>query len=290
MKNIKWIIILCFLNLIIVAGIISWVVLRDNSAPVIDGPKEGVYKLDMTDEEILSGITAVDAEDGDVSDTLVVEKVIVNEKSQMASVICGAKDESGNIARKTFRRQAEIVNETEETTEDQKFHLEAGEAANDGDLETDNSDEDVEEAETEESSLEEQEEVVVGSDTEEDNEDTDNDAAENDEADENVEEPAVEEPEQKTEQKPTEQNKGSKPVLQFSKNEVKTKAGVTPAWVTVIGRLEDDTDNYEELLHTLTVKGEYKKDQTGTYRVNVVVRDKDGNESNAVPINIIVEG
>ena len=57
----------------------------------------------------------------------------------------------------------------------------------------------------------------------------------------------------------------------------------------LIEGLYDDKDNYETLLKSLKVKGDYEKDKAGTYNVTVTVTDADGNESNAYPMKIVVE-
>ena len=49
---------------------------QDKTAPVIMLPEKAiVYENGMAEEKLLEGITAYDAEDGDVTDSLLVEKI-----------------------------------------------------------------------------------------------------------------------------------------------------------------------------------------------------------------------
>lgn len=49
---------------------------QDKTAPMITLPEKAiVYENGMAEEKLLEGITAYDAEDGDVTDSLLVEKV-----------------------------------------------------------------------------------------------------------------------------------------------------------------------------------------------------------------------
>ena len=272
----KWIILLGILNLLVVVLIIFFLVQRDNDGPKIEGPLEGEYRPEMTKEELLTGITAYDEKDGDVTHTLVVEKVLINKEKSSATISCGAKDSAGNISRKTFKRTA-ILPVEEETTEEETeeaFVLEAGEAANHSeneDAEIEEAEEEVEEPEEEEAEEEQAEEPAEPEEAE---------------GDENPEEEVAEEKPAEEAQVP----KGAAPSISFSQGEVKTAVGMTPAWVTVIGRLEDDKTSYEELLGSISIHGEYKVNEKGSYPVTVTVKDKDGNESAPAAIKIIVEG
>lgn len=72
----------------------------DRIAPVITfGEEEIVYREGMSEEGLLEGVTAMDDRDGDVTDSLVVEKV-----SKMADgdviVSYAAMDRAGNVVKK----------------------------------------------------------------------------------------------------------------------------------------------------------------------------------------------
>ena len=49
----------------------------DGTGPSITIPSDIEYHKGMSDSELLNGVTAEDSKDGDVSDTLIVESVII---------------------------------------------------------------------------------------------------------------------------------------------------------------------------------------------------------------------
>ena len=72
---------------------------KDREGPVIsyDESQQAVYYEGITDEELLKGVSAVDDRDGDVSDTLQVEKV--NELAEGAVVTYVAMDSRYNVTK-----------------------------------------------------------------------------------------------------------------------------------------------------------------------------------------------
>ena len=130
----KWLIILGIINVLAIAGIVFWYVNRDNTPPVISWEGEIIYEDTMSDEELLQGVTALDGNDGDVSHTLVVEKVTINQKTGIATITYGATDNSGNIAKQSVQVEAKITQpvlqeeQVMESTSGEVFSLEAGEA------------------------------------------------------------------------------------------------------------------------------------------------------------------
>lgn len=278
----KWLVVLGIVNVLALAGIIFWYVNRDNTPPVIIQEAEIEYKETMSDSELLAGVTAMDGKDGDVSHTLVVEKITINENSGTAVVTCGAMDDSGNIAKQSFRmKMKKTVSQAvaEQPVSDpagEVFTLEAGEAVIDVE-------DTVEEETTEEETTEE-------TTTEEDAEETEDDEvvedAEVQEQERPGENPPAEQPNEQSEQPQV--NPHEIPELYFNTGEVVTNLGYNPAWVTVIHYLHDNKDSYEELLKNLKITGDYTNSELGTYDVMVSVVDSDGHESVAKPMKIIV--
>ena len=272
----KWLFVLGFVNVLALAGIIFWYVNRDNIPPVIALEEEIVYEESMSDSELLAGITAMDSNDGDVSHTLVVEKVTINENTGIAVVTCGAMDDSGNITKQSFRMKMNktasqaVAEQPVSESSGEVFTLEAGEAVIDAE-------EVVEEETTEEVTEEEttEEETTV----EEAEETEDDDAVEDEE--EQAQEPAEQSEEAQV-------NPHEIPELYFSTGEVITNLGYNPAWVTVIEYMHDNKDSYEELLGNLKITGDFTNSELGTYNVMVSVVDSDGHESVAKPMKIIV--
>lgn len=285
----KWLVVLGIVNVLAIAGIIFWYINRDNTPPVITREEEIIYEETMADEELLQGVIAMDGTDGDVSHTLVVEKVTVNPNSGKAVVTYGAMDRSGNIAKQSFQMEMEevVVDVMEETPvtngSGEVFTLEAGEAVIDAET--------VDETVTEETEEETTEEETTEESTEEESEGDENDEESQDEDDAEEENAAQQEqPRQNTAQNTQPQvNPEEIPVMNFSAAEVKTKKGYNPAWVTVISQMQDDKDTYEYLLQHLIIHGEFNNAEVGTYDVSVSTVDSDGHESTARAIRIIVE-
>lgn len=80
--------------------------ITDTEAPVIT-IEEGILELSVndTDEVMLQGVTAYDSQDGDVTSSILVEKVSsINENNEVSITYC-AFDEAGNVAklRRTVR-------------------------------------------------------------------------------------------------------------------------------------------------------------------------------------------
>lgn len=73
----------------------------DNEAPVITVEGESIeVSVEASEKELLKGVTAMDNEDGDVSDSIVVEKIskFVNNKRTITYAVC---DSSNNYGRAT---------------------------------------------------------------------------------------------------------------------------------------------------------------------------------------------
>ncbi len=283
----KWLVVLGVVNVLAIAGIIFWYINRDNTPPVITREEEIIYEETMTDEELLAGVVAKDATDGDVSHTLVVEKVTVNQNTGNAVVTYGAMDQSGNIAKQSFQMKMkkvmpEVTMETiEESSSGEVFTLEAGEAV----IDAENTDEDMTEETTEETT----EEETTEESTEEELEGDENDEESQDEDDAEEENGAQEEERPRQDNSQPQINPEEIPVLNFGASEVKTKKGYNPAWVTVISQMQDNKDSYEYLLQHLVIHGEFNNAEVGTYDVSVSTVDSDGHESTARAIRIIVE-
>lgn len=103
----KIVAVLCTLDVILLAfGIVVYLG-EDRTPPVIRVEEtELEYREGMSDEELLSGVTAVDETDGDVTGSLVVEKVAEIGNGTVI-VTFGATDESGNVGKGSRRMTAD---------------------------------------------------------------------------------------------------------------------------------------------------------------------------------------
>ena len=95
----KIVIILCTLDVILMALSVVLYLDEDRTAPVIYMEDvEMEYREGMTDEEMLSGVTATDETNGDVTGSLVVEKV--SEIGDGTVIVTfGARDRSNNVVK-----------------------------------------------------------------------------------------------------------------------------------------------------------------------------------------------
>ena len=101
----KWLIVLMAAVAIGATGILGWLYMRqDRKGPeiTIAESKKNSYTSDMTTEDLLEGVKAVDKRDGDVSASLTVENVYPNEKGDEVTVVYVAKDNSNNVTKVTY--------------------------------------------------------------------------------------------------------------------------------------------------------------------------------------------
>lgn len=282
-------IILIVLNIALVIVCIILSARQDKTKPVFDfQAAEVVYRTGMDEEKLKEGITAKDNADGDITDRIVVEKIVTDPTENTAVVFFAVSDKAGNVAKCSKVFPAALDGGNEELADQL---TQAGYDA----------------AFAPESSLTaEHTDVAADQENEADNPEN----AENEEQSEDAEpsespSPAItpkptrtpentpqQEPEQEEaeEQKPAEAPKtnNAAPVLTLKQNSVKVAAGSAPAWVNLIGTLKDDKDSYETLFRNLKVS-KYDVNKSGTYEVTVQTEDSDGNKSAAVPITIQVQ-
>ncbi len=103
-------------NIAIIAGILGSIVLlaaiivvyytRDKDGPMISVGSTNVTYTEGQDKNVLlEGVSAYDKKDGDVTDSLIVESVIVVSDGKKAKIVYAAKDSSNNIT-----KSSKIVN------------------------------------------------------------------------------------------------------------------------------------------------------------------------------------
>lgn len=291
--------------LLIVCGIFFWG--KDKTAPEIFVSDIGiVYAYEIDKEVLFQGVTAIDKEEGELTDSVVIEKIVTDVEKETATITYGVADSSGNVGKATCTIAMDVtemedefweedVENAQESEDDSMItELEGGALAED--TEAEDLEEDADE-ESEEEEAEDNENVDSQGDSDENaevSEDVDGEDGDTEEESADSEEregealPTAGEAANRTQTVSSKQNPG-RPSIAFRSQEIKTKAGQSPAWVNVIEGLHDDKDNYEALLKTIKVKGDYDKNKAGTYNVTVTVTDGDGNESNAYPMKIVVE-
>lgn len=268
------VIIITVLNIILIAVCVLFYTRLDRTAPKLEfQSSDVVYRAGMNPEELMTGITAYDDRDGNITDRIVIEKTIENKEDNTAVIFYAASDKSGNVAKASRVFPAVYADGNDENISDQ--FMEAGI-----------------DAELSESGLSEN--SVEGEENGEMTETPTPDPSESPSASptpEPTETPTpTREPESTPEPvrevKPTADP--SAPVLTLKQSEIKVNAGEGPAWVNVIGTLKDDKDNYETLFQNLHVS-KYDGSKAGSYSVTVYVEDSDGNRSKDVPLTIVVK-
>jgi cobalamin biosynthesis protein CobT len=266
------VIILTVANLILAGFFVFMYLGMDRTAPEFRfQTSDYIYIRSDGESELLQNISAVDAVDGDVTDRIVVEKVVENKAESSIVVFYAVSDKAGNVAKisRVFPAQFEedyimAQEEAEATPLQEEVTMTVGEEIAEPDnQEQEASDEEQqeEEAETEETKVEEKAEKP-----------------ENTEA-----------PEEETEQQPeiVQEDTSGNPVLRLKKKEVTIQAGTTPPWTELIEQLSDDKDNYTTLYYNLHIS-KFNSSKAGDYPVTIQAEDTDGHFSDAVTINVHV--
>ena len=177
-------IIVAILNIILLAVCVVLFLGKDNNAPVITlGECNYVYEEDLPETILLQGITACDEEDGDVTASVVVEKVVTDRAKGYAVITYGACDASGNVAKVTRTLEMPVLTriqfpgageagsvEVVETVTNQQEEIENGEVAEENESVEVAAEEETEETTedtTGETAEETQEEALEENETEE---------------------------------------------------------------------------------------------------------------------------
>ena len=117
--------ILGMLNLILIAVCLVLYLGKDCSAPeIVLQTVEYVYEEDLPERILLSGVSARDNKDGDISDRVVIEKIVTSISQKTATITYGVADQAGNVKRASRTLVMPVLEKPELPT--------AGEAGNGG--------------------------------------------------------------------------------------------------------------------------------------------------------------
>ena len=106
----KWAVVFTVLNIILITVCVVLLLNKDRKPPVISfSGNDLIYYSGIDNEKLLQGVGAVDAKDGDVTDRIVVEKIVQNKNENRAIVYYAVTDLDGNAAKAS--RVFESVNE-----------------------------------------------------------------------------------------------------------------------------------------------------------------------------------
>lgn len=108
MKRVLITFVLLLVEIAAVAGIIFLARRMDSTPPVIflQNQAEVLYRDDITPEELLAGVKAMDSKDGDVSDTLQIETITPGSSEDIMKVVYTAEDKNHNVVR--FERNVKM--------------------------------------------------------------------------------------------------------------------------------------------------------------------------------------
>lgn len=270
------------INIILLLLCIVFYIRTDKTEPKFMIQVADVVYVPGTDNTALfEGISANDDRDGDVTERIVLEKIVENREENMAVAYFAVSDKAGNIAKFSKLFRAEFP---EETTANPEM-LETGVLDSTGMEPAADSSEAAEQEMTQEKTDEDNEEST-GEDENGDEETSDTEEGNTGEED-GIEEENDTETEPVTEQQPAEPVNTGAPELVLGSSEVTVEAGANVPWVNIITTMRDDKDNYETLYYNLHVS-QYNRNKPGTYPVTVYVEDSDGNQSQHLPFTIIV--
>lgn len=296
----KWAVVFTVLNIILIVTCVVLLLGRDRKAPVISfSENDLIYYSGIDNEKLLQGVAAMDAKNGDVSDRIVVEKIVQNKNEDRAVVYYAVTDLDGNAAKAS--RVFEAVNEA---TGDAMKDI--GMAGFDGDMDEALSNET--EGMTPEIGGNEEMQENVGDMQGEEGEDTQAESSpsmspspsasptpdaeerrrkEQEEADRQAEEEQrqQEEARRKAEE---EAAKAGNPKIILKNTTVNTTTGQLPAWIDVIGSFQDDKDGYESLFKNLKAS-KYDVNAKGDHAVTLTTTDSDGNVSDPVSVTVHVK-
>lgn len=299
----KWAIVFTVLNLILIVVCVVLLLNRDRKAPVLSfSENDLIYYSGIDNEKLLQGVAAMDAKDGDVSDRIVVEKIVQNKNENRAVVYYAVTDLDGNAA-----KASRVFEAVDEVTGNAMKDI--GMAGFDGDMEkvlpadSDNA------ASADAENEEQQEDTDETVDTQEEDAEAETspsmspspsvsptpDAAEQrrreqEEADRKAQEEEEERQWEEARRKAEEEAaaKAGNPRIVLKNTTVNATAGQLPAWVDAVGSFQDDKDGYETLFKNLKAS-KYDVNAKGDHAVTLTTTDSDGNVSDPVTVTVHVK-
>ena len=228
----------------------------DRQPPEIIITGELTYQDGMKEEELLEGVTARDEQDGDVSDSVVVETVTLNAQENTAVIHYAATDKQNNISKvsrsvKYISGEAEEESGTETETSGKSSQSEVGLGTGLGNVTAGSSSGKTVTRETETETSREESETEPESESEE-------------------LEPGC-------------------PVIKLTQLSATIKIGETFNPLIYVASVEDDNDNIYALWQDIQLDGEYDVEKPGKYELTFYVRDSAGNMSNRARFVLTVE-
>ncbi len=296
----KWAVVFAVLNMILIVACVVLLLNKDKKPPVISfSENDLIYYSGIDNEKLLQGVTAVDAKDGDVSDRIVVEKIVQNKDENRAVVYYAVTDLDGNAAKasRVFEAVRESTGNAMKDIGMAGFDGDMDEAisnetegmtpAIDGNEEGQEAAEDMQEEEGEDAQAESSPSMSPSPSASPTPDAEEQRRKEQEEADRQAEEEQrqQEEARRKAEE---EAAKAGNPKIILKNTTVNTTAGQLPAWIDAIGSFQDDKDGYETLFKNLKAS-KYDVNAKGDHAVTLTTTDSDGNVSDPVSVTVHVK-
>ena len=258
----KWVALLLVVCIGLAGGVGFMRMNADTEGPEIVFTSEApsVYRSDMSNEELLTGVTATDRKDGDVSSSLTVESVYEIDDSHVA-VTYTAKDNSNNITKQKYEMEMDPSDAGKASEDTSAF----GEK-------TDNADA----------------AATTGVDAEQsENPDT------ADHAEENADVAVVEEtptPTPEVDEAAAEKEKQEAEArIYLTDYLIKVPVGTSVDLLSYVSEIKDDSDDAYALWRKVQITGEVNSAVPGTYKCTYYVIDSQNNISNNAVLTVIVE-
>lgn len=265
----KWVAFLLVVCIGLAGAVVSIRMNADTKGPEITFTEDAptTYDSDMNDNDLLTGVTAVDNKDGDVSSSLTVESVYEVDDSHVV-VTYTAKDSSNNITKQKHEMEM-----------DPKSIKKASDSSSDFGVKTDETDTVTTGEESEET------EVTDKSDSS-DSEAITPAVSETPTPTPEVDEAAAEKEKQEAE---TDAMPSQNPKIYLTDYLVKVPVGTSVDLLSYVSEIKDDSDDIYALWRKVQITGEVNSAVPGTYKCTYYVIDSQNNISNNAVLTVIVE-
>ena len=247
---------------VLLAGNVVAYVGEDHSGPEISILEEAVTYVAGTDTSLLlTGVTATDERDGDVTDTVTIESVIPNTDGTEASVIYVAKDSKNNVTKET--RKVSYTTDAAAAVQAAAWgETGQSDAAGEPAADTEGQSRDAAAAEGQGADATSAEGQSV------DSQGADDGQAQNEAAIAAL--PA------------------DSPRLYLTQYSVEIERGAEFNRLSYVQDITDDQDSREELYRGIQISGEVDTNTPGEYILEYYVSDSDGNNSNTAQLRVTV--
>ena len=265
----KWVALLLVACIALAGGVVYVRMNADTKGPeiIISDNAATLYRPDMNNEELLTGVTATDDRDGDVSASLTVESVYEIDDTHVV-VTYTAKDGSNNITKQKHEMELDpssVMKDSEDTSEFGE-KTDAADATSTTGVDT--------------------EDTVAESDKEQDAE-TDSSVSEvTPTPTPEVDEATAEKEKQEAE---ADAMPAQNPRIYLSDYLVKVPVGTSVDLLSYVSEIKDDSDDIYALWRKVQITGEVNSAVPGTYKCTYYVIDSQNNISNNAVLTVVVE-